>query len=107
MKRDCTNCARTADPTDPVHCGPCVFFPDARPPTNWLAPAPVSSARAPIHPTSAPYTDTQRLEWMLPLVSTLDDPTGVGHKRTLALAAALQLGKTGRDAVDFALEGSP
>lgn len=98
MKRDCTNCARDADPTDPVHCGPCVFFPDARPPTNWLAPAPVQSSG---------YTDTQRLEWMLPLVSTLDDPTGVGHKRTLALAAALQLGKTGRDAVDFALEGSP
>lgn len=98
MSNDCNNCARGADPLDTVYCQPCAFFTDGRPPTNWVA----------IQILSEPdYTDTQRLEWMLPLMSVVDDPTGLGEKRTAALAAALMLGKNGRDAIDFAMEGSP
>lgn len=103
--KDCTTCARIADPTDTLHCQPCVFFTDGRPPTNWV---PVGMPqRAPIHPPSAPYTDTQRLDWMLPLVTLLDDPAQVGEARTMALSAALLAGKRGRDAIDYAMEGSP
>ena len=64
------------------------------------------TSTAPIHPPSAPYTDTQRLEWLLPVMSLDDDPARVGDRRTIALAAAFMLGKTGRDAIDFAMEGS-
>ena len=68
VTRDCTTCARVADPTDTLHCQPCTFFTDGTPPTNWL---PISLPQAPAHPPSAPYTDTQRLDWMLPLVTLL------------------------------------
>ena len=58
-------------------------------------------------PVDTPVTDTQRLDWMLPLMSLADDPNNLGGPRTKALAAALVLGKTGRDAIDYAMEGSP
>lgn len=60
------------------------------------------------HPgPTGPFTDTQRLDWMMPMMSLGDDPARVGNKRTVALASALVLGKTGRDAIDYAMEGSP
>jgi len=100
--KDCTNCANM-DRThlNPV-CDPCTFFTDGRAPTHWKA----VLAQAPTHPTSAPFTDTQRLEWLLPAMAALDDPQNVGNKRTVALSAAFMLGKSGRDAIDFAMEGS-
>ena len=51
--------------------------------------------------------DQKRLEWLFPVLTKLDDPTGIGGPRTAALGAALMLGKTGRDALDYAMEGSP
>lgn len=51
--------------------------------------------------------DQRRLEWLLTVMSLEDDQGKVGGPRTAALAAALMLGKTGRDAIDFAMEGSP
>ena len=105
MKRDCTNCGnfdKAAAPGNPGPCGPCVFsVGGAQPPSQWVA------AQAPSAPTNAPFTDTQRLDWMLPLMSLQDDRENVGDKRTVALSAALVLGKSGRDAIDFAMEGSP
>lgn len=78
MKRDCTNCANMdATHPNPV-CEPCSYF-----------------------------TDTQRLEWLLPVMAAVDDPARVGDKRTVALSAAFVLGKSGREAIDFAMEGSP
>lgn len=60
-----------------------------------------------IGPAPTGPTDTQRLEWVLPLLS-LDDGDGApGNRRTVALASALVLGKSGRDAIDFAMEGFP
>lgn len=104
VTRGCTTCARVADPTDTLHCQPCTFFTDGTPPTNWL---PISLPQAPAHPPSAPFTDTQRLEWLLPVMAAVDDPARVGDKRTVALSAAFVLGKSGREAIDFAMEGSP
>ena len=51
--------------------------------------------------------DQRRLEWLLPVIGTAGDTDRVGNARTMALGAALMLGKTGRDAIDFAMEGSP
>lgn len=101
--KDCTNCANM-DVThkNPV-CDPCSFFTDGRAPTHWKA----VEAPAPTHLTSAPFTDTQRLEWLLPVMAAVDDPARVGDKRTVALSAAFVLGKSGREAIDFAMEGSP
>lgn len=104
MKRDCTNCANMdAAHPNPV-CEPCSHFTDGRAPTHWKA---IVVAQAPAHPPSAPFTDTQRLEWLLPVMAAVDDPARVGDKRTVALSAAFVLGKSGREAIDFAMEGSP
>lgn len=51
--------------------------------------------------------DQRRLEWLLPVIGTAGDTDRVGNARTMALGAALMLGKTDRDAIDFAMEGSP
>lgn len=51
--------------------------------------------------------DQRRLQWLLPVIGTAGDPDHVGNARTMALGAALMLGKTDRDAIDFAMEGSP
>lgn len=53
------------------------------------------------------HDDQKRLEWLFPVLTKLDDPAGIGGPRTAALGAALMLGKTGRDALDYAMEGSP
>lgn len=101
MIKDCTNCANMdITHTNPV-CEPCAYFTDGRAPTHWKAIEVV-----PAHPTSAPFTDRQRLEWLLPLIAQVDDPARVGDKRTVALSAAFMLGKSGREAIDFAIEGS-
>ena len=103
MKRDCTNCANMdVTHTNPV-CEPCSYFTDGRAPTHWKA---IVVAQAPTHPTSAPFTDTQRLDWLLPVMAAIDDPAHVGDRRTVALSAAFMLGKSGREAIDFAMEGS-
>lgn len=102
MKPDCTNCANFDKTHKNPVCDPCTFFTDGRAPTGWAA-----MPQAPIHGPTAPYTDSQRLDWMLPLVADVDDPAGVGDRRTAALSAAFLIGKSGRDAIDFAMEGSP
>lgn len=51
--------------------------------------------------------DQRRIDWLLPVICLEDDAGGVGRPRTLALAAALMLGLVGRDAIDYAREGSP
>lgn len=66
----------------------------------------MTGSTAPAHSPSGPYTDTQRLDWLLPVMSMDADPARVGDKRTVALAAAFMLGKSGREAIDFAMEGS-
>ena len=102
-KLDCNNCANFEKVHKNPVCDPCTFFTDGRTPTHWKA----IQALAPIHGPTAPYTDTQRLNWMLTMMSLGDDPANVGDKRTAALAATILLGKQGRDAIDFAMEGSP
>lgn len=101
MKADCTNCANFDKTHKNPVCEPCTFFTDGRNPTGWAATQASSSVG------SSDYTDTQRLEWLLPVVAALDDPQSVGNKRTVALAAAFMLGKSGRGAIDYAMEGSP
>ena len=95
--RSCMTCVRADKPISDPTCEACwsagVF------PQRWEP--------GPPQPVGTPVTDTQRLDWLLPLVTVLDDPTNVGGPRTQALAAALVLGKTGRDAIDYAMEGSP
>jgi hypothetical protein len=54
---------------------------------------------------SGEVTDAQRLDWVLPIVEGDDTPEA--NLRTQALAASIMLGKTGRDMLDFAMEGSP
>jgi hypothetical protein len=95
--RSCTTCVRADKPiSDPV-CAPC-----------WSAGGGARPQWKPWpQPVIAPVTDTQRLDWLLPLVTVLDDPNNLGGPRTKALAAALVLGKSGRDAIDYAMEGSP
>lgn len=93
----CNTCAPRALPGDGPICGPCVFSED-KPPTNWAALEANSSD---------PLADQRRLEWLLPVMSLAGDQANVGVARTLALGAALMLGKTDRDAIDFAMEGSP
>lgn len=44
--------------------------------------------------------DTDRLDWVLPIVSGDDD--AVANRRTAALAAGLVRGLSGRELVDFA-----
>ena len=93
----CNTCAHQALPGDGPICGPCVFS-ENKPPTNWAA-----------RETNGgdPIADQRRLEWLLPVIGTAGDTDRVGNARTLALGAALMLGKTDRDAIDFAMEGSP
>lgn len=89
----CTTCLHLDEPSDGPHCGPCdryVNFEPIDPPQR-----------------SAPYTDTQRINWLMPLLSLGDDPQRPAGRRTAALAAAYQIGKAGREAIDFAMEGSP
>jgi hypothetical protein len=50
--------------------------------------------------------DRLRFEWMLPICSCTDDDSKVTDARALRVAAALMLGKSGRDAIDTAMEGS-
>lgn len=98
MSTHCSACVHMGQPGTGPNCGPCQWPHD---------PAERPSGFVPIHPPSAPFTDTQRLEWLLPVMAALDDPANVGNKRTVALASAFMLGKSGRDAIDFAMEGSP
>lgn len=46
------------------------------------------------------HPDTERLDWVLPILSLADGPTDL---RALKLGAALVLGKTGRDAIAEAM----
>lgn len=87
--RECATCTRANQPIDHPTCAAC-----------WS-----KGTSLPLWEPESP--DTQRLNWLLPLVTVLDDPTNVGGPRTQALAAALMLGKSGRDAIDYAMEGSP
>ena len=51
--------------------------------------------------------DTARIDWLIPVIATVNGQAEVGRARTLALAAALLVGLAGRDAIDYAREGSP
>jgi hypothetical protein len=53
-----------------------------------------------------PVTDTTRLEWLLPVLELAPADADLSNQRSMALAAALMMGKSGRDALDFAMEGS-
>jgi hypothetical protein len=46
-------------------------------------------------------TDTERLDWLLCVVSLDDGPT---DERTVKIAGALMLGLTGREAIDMAMK---
>lgn len=48
-------------------------------------------------------TDTERLEWMMPIMQ-LAEPEGVADYRTMLLFGAITLGKQGREAIDAAME---
>lgn len=50
-------------------------------------------------------TDTEMLDWLLPVVSGAESPEI--NRRTIALMGALMLGKEGRAAVAAAMEGAP
>ena len=92
--RGCTTCAWGAAPSNAEPCCGCKGF------ALWEPDNDAASAQALI-------ADQRRLEWLLTVMSLDDDPKGLGGHRTVALGAALMLGKTGRDAVDYAMEGSP
>ena len=108
MSTHCSACVHMDQPGTGPNCGPCQWPLDpAERPSGFVPTQAKPLAQAPIHPPSAPFTDTQRLDWLLPVMAALDDPAHVGDKRTVALSAAFMLGKSGREAIDFAMEGSP
>ena len=92
--RTCVTCARGDARITDSTCSACFAF-DA-----WTPEVATVSA-------DTLLADQRRLEWILPVMSLSSDPASVGHARTMALGAALMLGKTDRDAIDFAMEGSP
>lgn len=97
--KGCTNCGHI-DAGKEV-CDPCEFYPreNGRPPTRWVAmQGPDTSVG------DALQADRRRLEWLIPVI---DDSDAAGGPRTMALGAALMVGKTGRDAIDYAMEGCP
>ena len=49
--------------------------------------------------------DRDRFEWLQPIIEGDDD--AVANRRTMALALGLQVGKTGRELVDFARARCP
>lgn len=49
--------------------------------------------------------DRDRFEWLQPILEGDDD--AVANRRTMALALGLQVGKTGRELVDFARARCP
>lgn len=51
--------------------------------------------------------DRVRLNWVMPVLSCTDDDSALTDQRAMHIAAALMLGKTGRDAIDTAMEGKP
>ena len=53
------------------------------------------------------HDDQKRLEWCMVILELTEAPPNVADHRVAAMAAALMLGKTGRDALDYAMEGSP
>lgn len=50
-------------------------------------------------------TDTTRLDWVLDILSLGEDDAKADSK-TLKIMGAIMLGKTGRDAIDAAMENS-
>ena len=90
----CHNCAHCDLAVDDTPCRGCFAW------SAWTRQVATASS-------DTLLADQRRLEWILPLISLDSDPLGLGQKRTMALGAALMLGKTDRDAIDFAMEGSP
>ena len=95
MANTCRNCRHGDLGGDESPCRGCTGF------DKWEPEPP------PTPSTEELLADQRRLEWLLTVMSLEDDQGEVGGPRTAALGAALMLGKTGRDAIDFAMEGSP
>lgn len=57
--------------------------------------------------TDDTLADQRRIDWLIPVIATVEGQAEVGRARTEALGAALLVGLVGRDAIDFAMEGSP
>lgn len=102
---DQTWCARCANlDANATVCGPCEFPPKREdgtrdPPTRWVAMQGPDTTVG-----DALQADQRRLEWLIPVI---DDSDAAGGPRTIALGAALMLGKAGRDALDFAMKACP
>lgn len=52
-----------------------------------------------------PRTDTERLEWVMDVLSLGDDTKA--DRKAVVLGGAILQGKTGRDAIDSAMDAMP